>query len=115
MQVINAGDVMEFLSGGFYKATIHRVIQPPVDQRGYGRVGVFYFAMPDDNVKLVPFADSPVLQKLGITRYCDDADAPTMEMWRKSRISKYGLTELEKKENGVEEEIINGVVVKHYN
>ncbi|KAI0922587.1 hypothetical protein AcV5_009517 [Taiwanofungus camphoratus] len=113
--VINAGDVMEFLSGGFYKATIHRVIQPPIDQRGYGRVGVFYFAMPDDNVKLVPFADSPVLQKLGITRYCDDADAPTMEMWRKSRISKYGLTELEKKENGVEEEIINGVVVKHYN
>lgn len=113
--VINAGDVMEFLSGGFYKATIHRVIQPPADQRGYARVGVFYFAKANDDVKLVPFAESPVLQKHGIKRLCPDEEAPTMFQWRKSRTSAYGVTKLEMKDNGVEEEIIEKVVVKHYN
>ncbi|KAI0943091.1 hypothetical protein AcV7_002331 [Taiwanofungus camphoratus] len=114
--VINAGDAMEFFSGGFYKATIHRVIQPPIDQRGYTRLGVFYFAMPDDDVKLIPYTESPVLQKYGITRLCGDADAPTMEMWRRGRVSAYGVTELKKKDNSrIEEEIISGVVVKHYN
>lgn len=105
---------MEFLSGGFYKATIHRVVQPPVDQRGYDRLGVFYFAMPDDNVVLKPFTKSPALQRTGITWRVVDEDAPTMEEWRKSRTSAYGLTELKKTGGGIEEEIINGVVVKHY-
>ncbi|KAH9944883.1 Clavaminate synthase-like protein [Amylocystis lapponica] len=113
--VINAGDSMEFLSGGFYKATIHRVVQPPLDQRGYTRLGVFYFCMPDDDVKLVPHAESPVLQKHGIYRRCEDADAPTMEQWRRGRTSAYGQTELKKKDERVEEELINGVLVKHYN
>lgn len=113
--VINAGDVMEFLSGGFYKATIHRVIQPPADQRGYARVGVFYFAKANDDTKLIPFAESPVLQKHGINRLCPDDQAPTMEEWRRSRTSAYGVTALELKDNGIEEEVIRNVVVKHYN
>ncbi|KAF7366895.1 hypothetical protein MSAN_00948200 [Mycena sanguinolenta] len=115
--IINAGDVMEFLSGGYYKATIHRVVQPPVDQRNHTRLGVFYFAMPDDNVQLVPFAESPVLQRVGIVRRYEDADAPTMEAWRRSRTSAYGQTQLKAADNGggVEEETINGVLVKHYN
>ncbi|EMD36734.1 hypothetical protein CERSUDRAFT_50949 [Gelatoporia subvermispora B] len=113
--VINAGDAMEFLSGGFYKATIHRVVQPPSDQRGYTRVGAFYFAMTDDNVKLIPHAESPVFRTHPIKRRCDDADAPTMEQWRRGRTSAYGQTDLKKTDNGVEEEVINGVVVKHYN
>ncbi|KAF7366896.1 hypothetical protein MSAN_00948300 [Mycena sanguinolenta] len=115
--IINAGDVMEFLSGGYYKATIHRVVQPPVDQRNHTRLGVFYFALPDDNVQLVPFIESPVLQRVGIVRRYEDADAPTTEAWRKSRTSAYGYTQLKAADNGsgVEEETINGVLVKHYN
>ncbi|KAI0760890.1 Clavaminate synthase-like protein [Trametes elegans] len=113
--VVNAGDGLEFLSGGFYKATIHRVIQPPDDQRGYTRVGAFYFAMTDDDIKLVPLAESPALQRAGITRRFDDADAPTTEQWRRARTSAYGQSELKKKDEVVEEEVINGVVVKHYN
>ncbi|KAM6501199.1 hypothetical protein JOM56_004213, partial [Amanita muscaria] len=81
--VINAGNAMEFLSGGFYRATIHRVIQPPPDQRSYTRLGVFYF---DDNVKLVPFTQSPVLQSVGINKRFDDS--------RKGRTSAYGQSEL---------------------
>jgi len=67
-------------------------------------------------VKLVPLLESPVLQKHGIQRrWSDDADAPTMEAWRKGRTSAYGLVELKMKENGIEENLVNGVAVKHYN
>ncbi|KAJ6453604.1 hypothetical protein C8R45DRAFT_633449 [Mycena sanguinolenta] len=114
--VINAGDAMEFLSGGYYKATIHRVVQPPADQQNLTRLGLFYFAMTDDNVPLVPFAESPVLQHVGIERRCADADAPTMEAWRRGRTSAYGQSQLKPSEEGkVEEEVINGVLVRHYN
>lgn len=114
--VINAGDALEFLSGGFYRATIHRVVQPPEDQRQNTRLGVFYFVMPDDDTKLVPFVDSPVLKRVGITRRFEDEAAPTMEAWRKARTSAYGHSELKpSSEKGVEEEVIGGVVVRHYN
>ncbi|KAF5325273.1 hypothetical protein D9619_009987 [Psilocybe cf. subviscida] len=116
--VINAGDALEFLSGGFYKATIHRVVQPPPDQQTYTRLGVFYFAMTDDNVRLAPLLQSPVLQRVGVTRSLGDgAEVPTMETWRKGRTSAYGQSELKMtdQDKGVEEEIINGVVVRHYN
>ncbi|KAE9405499.1 Clavaminate synthase-like protein [Gymnopus androsaceus JB14] len=115
--VVNAGDAMDFLSGGFYRATIHRVVQPPPDQRQYTRLGIFYFCMPDDDVKLAPLVASPLLQRVGIKRRFEkDEDAPLVAEWRKSRTSAYGQSVLSKsKEKGVEEEVIAGVVVKHYN
>ncbi|TFY59240.1 hypothetical protein EVJ58_g5903 [Rhodofomes roseus] len=113
---VNSGDAMEFLSGGFYKPTIHRVVQPPQDQQGYNRLSVIFFAMTDDDVKLVPRVESPVLQKHGIQRrWADDADAPTMDAWRKGRTRAYGLVETKMKENGTEENIVDGIAVKHYN
>ncbi|PIL28651.1 hypothetical protein GSI_08693 [Ganoderma sinense ZZ0214-1] len=113
--IVNAGDAMEMLSGGYYKAAIHRVFQPPRDQHGYTRLSLFYFAYADDDVRLVPFKVSPVLQRVGITRKCVDEDAPTMRAWRSIRASTYGNSVTERKENGVEEEVLNGMVVKHYN
>ncbi|KAI1792652.1 Clavaminate synthase-like protein [Ganoderma leucocontextum] len=113
--VVNVGDAMEMLTGGFYKATIHRVVQPPRDQRGCTRLGAFYFAMCNDDVTLVPFTASPALQRVGVVRKIDDEDAPTMREWRKGRAKAYGLTELKRKDDVVEEQVINGVVVKHYN
>ncbi|KIJ63602.1 hypothetical protein HYDPIDRAFT_29394 [Hydnomerulius pinastri MD-312] len=114
--VVNAGDALDFLTGGYYKGTIHRVVQPPPDQQQYTRLGVFYFVMPDDSIKLVPMRESPVLQRVGINARCEDSDAPTMEEWRKGRTSAYGQSELKSgQEKGVEEEIINGVLVRHYN
>ncbi|KAN0082991.1 hypothetical protein V8E55_008786 [Tylopilus felleus] len=68
--------VMEFFTGGFYKPTIHRVVRPPHDQSAYDRLGAFYFAMADDDVTLLPLADSPVLQRAGIKRRCSDEEAP---------------------------------------
>jgi hypothetical protein len=70
--------------------------------------------MSDDDVKLTPLARSPVLQRNGIKCHFEEDKAPTMEQWRKGRTSAYGQSKLTK--NGkVEEELINDVLVKHYN
>lgn len=114
--VINTGDMMDFFSGGYYKPTIHRVVQPPEDQRNYDRLGAFFFSMPDDNVRLLPCVESPVLHRFGIQRRCPDEDAPLCEVWRKGRTTTYGRSDLKKGiEHNVEEEVIEGIVVKHYN
>ncbi|KAG0696877.1 hypothetical protein DFH29DRAFT_1024254 [Suillus ampliporus] len=114
--VINTGDMMGFFSGGYYKPTIHRVVQPPEDQRNYDPLGVFYFLMPDDNIRLLPYVESPVLQSIGIQRRCLDEDAPLCATWRKGRTTTYGKSDLKKGMNhNVEEEVIEGIVVKHYN
>ncbi|KAF4602959.1 hypothetical protein EYR38_003363 [Pleurotus pulmonarius] len=115
--VINVGDGIEYLSGGYYTATRHRVIQPPLDQRNIPRLGVFYFAMANDNVKLSPLEHSPLLQKEGIKNYFEADMVPTMEEWRKERTLRYGRSELKPSatEERVEEESIRGTVIKHYN
>ncbi|KAF5388847.1 hypothetical protein D9757_005664 [Collybiopsis confluens] len=118
--VVNAGDALEFLSGGSTAPPfIGGVIQPPKDQRGFTRLGIFYFCMTDDDIRLAPLTSSPVLQRIGIKRrFVRDEEAPLMRDWRKARTSAYGQTTLLKsdKERGVEEEIISGVVViRHYN
>ena len=115
MQVVNIGDAMEMLSGGFYKGTIHRVVQPPADQRGCERLGVFYFALADDDVRLVPRIESPVLQRVGVQRRVADDDAPTMETQRKARTAAYGTSTLKKRADGHEEEELAGITVKHFN
>jgi hypothetical protein len=75
--------------------------------------------MTDDNVRLAPLLQSPVLQRVGVTTRSpgDGTEVPTMESWRKGRTSAYGQSELKMtdKDKGVEEEIINGVIVRHYN
>ncbi|KAI6035803.1 hypothetical protein EDC04DRAFT_2604802 [Pisolithus marmoratus] len=97
--VINTGDMMEFLTGGFYKSTIHHVIQPP-----------------NDNVRLLPLAHSPVLQRVGIQRCFSDEDTLHLDVWRRERTISYGWTELKKgTDDNTEEEVLSGIVAKHYN
>ena len=72
--------------------------------------------MPDDNLKLVPFEkESLVLQQAGVKRRFSDKDAPTTEIWRKGCTKNYGRTVLKQVGNGVEEDYVNGIAVKHYN
>ena len=107
---------MEMLSGGFYKATIHRVIQPPADQRGCTRLGLFYFGLANDDVRLLPAAESPVLQRVGTVRRFPDEDAPTMAQWQKARLVTYGTDKLPKKADGDEdEEVMKGIFATVYN
>ncbi|TFK45779.1 Clavaminate synthase-like protein [Heliocybe sulcata] len=115
--VINIGDALEFVSGGFYKATIHRVVQPPPSQRGYTRLGVYYFAMMENDVLLKPLEESGVINRVGIQtdRLPEKGKEPTMEMHRRARTSAFGKSEVAKGEAGVDTEVLNGVLVKHYN
>ncbi|EJD39520.1 Clavaminate synthase-like protein [Auricularia subglabra TFB-10046 SS5] len=110
--VVNAGDALEFLSGGRLRATIHRVRQPPPDQRGRERLGIFYFAMADDDVVIAPMV--PNEEKS--SRFTAE-NVMTMAEWRQARTRAYGHTKLvrNEREKGVEEEVINGVLVRHYN
>ena len=112
---------MSFLTGGRYAGTVHRVVRPPPDQANYTRVGVFYFAMPDDNVILEELEELKKLRRIEgtETENLEEKEkgkpAPTMEQWRRGRTAAYGKSSLTRAENGVEVEEIAGVVVKHYN
>ena len=74
------------------------------------------FALPDDNVRLVPVAGSPVLEKVGIERRIEDDKAPTAEQMRRGRIGSYGQVKLEKgPEKDTEIEHVVGLTVRHFN
>ncbi len=117
MQVVNIGDGIDFLCGGYYPATRHRVVQPPKDQYHIDRLGVFHFTYANDDVELRPHLESPVLQRAGIKQLVKPEEVvPTVRQWREGRVESYGKTILkEGKDKGVEEEFICGVLVKHYN
>lgn len=116
-QVINAGDAVEFLSGGLCKATIHLVVQPPADQRDRTRLGLFYVYMADDAVKLAPLLDNPVPQREGVLRRFNDEEAPIRVEWRKGVTRAYGQTKLvmQDMQGTVEQETVLAVVVRHFN
>ncbi|KAI9925406.1 hypothetical protein MW887_005787 [Aspergillus wentii] len=69
--VVNVGEALELLTGGLFKATIHRVVKPPVDQEREKRIGVIYFSRPDDDQMLQPI-ESPLLQRLKIDKPLDE-------------------------------------------
>ncbi|KAL3420496.1 flavonol synthase [Phlyctema vagabunda] len=61
----NAADTLTFLTKGFVKSTVHRVVTPPTDQLNTPRLGLLYFSRPGDTapMKAVP---SPLLDRLGL-------------------------------------------------
>lgn len=62
--IVNIADALEYLSGGFLKSTVHRVVRPPADQADKPRLGLIYFARPQADVLMKPVV-SPLLQRLG--------------------------------------------------
>ncbi|ANB13809.1 hypothetical protein AWJ20_4756 [Sugiyamaella lignohabitans] len=67
--VVNIGDAMEFITGGYFKSTIHRVVKPPADQLYNRRLGLIYFSKPSAKSVIDPEAvNSPLLERLGYTK-----------------------------------------------
>lgn len=62
---INCGVMMEWYTGRYFKAANHRVTAPPPDQRGRPRLGVFYFAVPNDEERPDTLMRSGVLRRAG--------------------------------------------------
>lgn len=65
--IVNIADALEFMSGGYLKSTVHRVVRPPADQAGRPRLSLIYFARPETNVVLQTI-QSPLLQRLGLQK-----------------------------------------------
>ncbi len=102
-------DALQFLTNGFLKSSIHRVIAPPPDQAHIDRHGVLYFVRPEDDTELVPIK-SPVLERLGYDKALDQATVGlTAGEWVRARVAKNVS-----RQGKEEESIIKGVKAKYY-
>ncbi|GMM37994.1 hypothetical protein DASC09_053190 [Saccharomycopsis crataegensis] len=64
--IVNIGDAMEFITGSYFKSSIHRVISPPEDQKKFERLVLIYFQTPKLTSVIDPDSlNSPKLQRLG--------------------------------------------------
>lgn len=67
--IVNLGDALEFISGGYFKACLHRVIEPPLDQRKFNRLVIILFCNPSGKAILDPEnIQSPKLKQLGLSK-----------------------------------------------
>ncbi|KAJ9627774.1 hypothetical protein H2203_002991 [Taxawa tesnikishii (nom. ined.)] len=84
---INTCDALTALTGGYIKSSIHRVRAPPEDQAHIDRLGVLYFARPNNHVILDPIKNSPVLNRLGLksNQFTELGQHLTMEEWVRKR------------------------------
>ncbi|KAJ8077704.1 hypothetical protein PM082_002137 [Marasmius tenuissimus] len=88
---VNSADVLQFLTKGYIKSTIHRVVGPPHDQSSIERLGLLYFVRPNDDVPIVP-VPSPVLDREGLLTEEDKKaqqhpeKAPTGYAWTRARV-----------------------------
>jgi len=101
---VNVADILQFLSNGFLKSSIHRVVAPPPDQAHLDRLGVLYFVRPGDNMKLVT-ADSPVLRREGLLSTIPTQEGLTAKEW----ISKRVIANISNKEILIEKEDLDKV------
>ncbi len=112
---VNVADALEFLTNGFLRSSIHRVVAPPADQADVDRLGVLYFVRPEDAVELRP-VKSTVLERLGYDKHVDNAAVGiTAGEWVKARVkagaSRKGRTNASELS---EQEIIKGKKAKYY-
>ena len=81
---VNIADSLSFLTNGFLKSSIHRVVAPPPDQAHVDRLGVLYFVRPEDAVELRPI-HSPVMKRLGYTE-TGEGEGLTAGEWVRARV-----------------------------
>jgi isopenicillin N synthase-like dioxygenase len=117
--VINLGQSLEVVSGGHFKATLHKVAEPPDDQRDEQRLSLVLFNGSKGDMRLQPAMESPLLQREGFyhrgegvfhewTKLMDAGlPVPTNKEWREANISTRVQSNPEDRIGGVKE--INGV------
>ncbi|KAI0852785.1 Clavaminate synthase-like protein [Daldinia vernicosa] len=110
---VNLADSLEFLTNGFLKSSIHRVVAPPPDQANIDRLGVLYFVRPEDSLELRPVV-SNVLERLGYNKTMDgSAVGITAGEWVKARVAG-GVAKDKARSDVSEQEIIRGKTAKYY-
>ncbi|WWC65505.1 uncharacterized protein I303_108123 [Kwoniella dejecticola CBS 10117] len=76
--VINIGETLELVSGGHFRATRHRVVDPPSDQQTYDRLSIVLFQASEGDLRMEPAYQSPLLQREG----CFDSQGAYREFKR---------------------------------
>ena len=111
---VNIADSLSFLTNGYLKSSIHRVVAPPPDQAHLDRLGVLYFVRPEDDLVLRP-VDSLLLERLGLKKEVDPQEPVlTAGEWVKARVAKNVNKAGGSKETSGEQEIIKGVKARYY-
>lgn len=100
---VNIADSLSFLTNGYLKSSIHRVVAPPPDQANLDRLGVLYFVRPEDDLVLST-VDSPLLERLGLRKEHGEGELLTAGEWVKARVAK----------KTKEQEVIKGVKTRYY-
>ncbi|KPM37053.1 hypothetical protein AK830_g9522 [Neonectria ditissima] len=116
---VNIADVLQFLTNGYLKSSIHRVVAPPKDQAHVDRLGVIYMVRAEDDTDLLPIEESPVLRRLGLLEQKtlgNDGQPVKAGEWVKQRIIKnLGNTSTAKGDNEESDvEVVGGIKIKYY-
>ncbi|ETS74131.1 hypothetical protein PFICI_13997 [Pestalotiopsis fici W106-1] len=116
---VNIADALQFLTNGYLKSSIHRVVAPPKDQAHIDRLGDLYMVRIEDDTDLVPIKESPVLARRGLVEnqiLGSDGEPVKAGEWVKQRIIKnLGNSTEATGDNEVGEiEIVRGVRVKYF-
>lgn len=139
--VINIGDTLEIVSGGHFKATLHRVFKPPADQLHLERLSLVLFNSSVGDLQMGPamgkrvhpqslcnysltyFAESPLIQREGCVdeqgvyrefkkRMDKVGKVPTNKEWREIQIATCAdPTDSSRNRVGVHQAIIDGKVM----
>ncbi|GAA5860114.1 hypothetical protein JCM8547_009185 [Rhodosporidiobolus lusitaniae] len=83
--VVKTAEVLTFISGGYIKSTVHRVVRPPADQANHDRLGLLYFSRPANNFP-VKVAPSPLIKRLGLYPNVEDPSPPNGYDWGRARV-----------------------------
>jgi len=116
--VVNLGETLEVISGGHFKATLHKVADPPVDQQNEQRLSLVFFNGSIGDMRLKPATESPLLQREGFIlrpgvfmqfkKLMDSGvPVPTNKEWRETQVSTRQQIPPEERLAGVKE--VDGV------
>ncbi|KAI8310994.1 UPF0676 protein [Colletotrichum sp. SAR11_240] len=112
---VNIADALQFLTNGYLKSSIHRVVAPPRDQAHINRLGVIYMVRIEDDTELVPIRESPVLQRRGLADGADGKPVTAGEWVRERIIKNLGSTSSAAGDNAVSDlEVIKGVKMRYF-
>lgn len=92
--IVNVGDCMEFITGGYFKSTIHRVVSPPDDQKKFRRLVLIYFCGMKYPAVLDPEPlKSPKLKRLGFNK-SSEWEKITFKEWDEEKGRLFGKSEV---------------------